>query len=95
MSHAGFRFTLGLCAFVTLCLSGWVFLSKPCLCPFNIFPNLALERLQGWEDPLAAEFFQERDFYGFAVQVAAQAEEVQFQHARRPLLREGKRWPDT
>jgi len=50
------------------------------LCPFNIFPNLALERLQGWEDPLAAEFFQERDFYGFAVQVAAQAEEMQFQH---------------
>ena len=61
-----------------------LFLSlKPRFCPLNILPNLALECLQGWEDPLAAEFLQERDFNGFSVQVAAQAEEVQFQHMIR------------
>lgn len=61
-------------------------------CPLNIFPNLALERLQGWKDPLVAEFLQERDFNGFPVKVAAQAEEVQFQHARRTKRVERGAW---
>ena len=63
---------------------------KPRFCPLNILLNLALERLQGWEDPLAAEFLQERDFNGFAVQVTAQAEEVQFQNGRR-MTDDGRR----
>ena len=46
-------------------------MSKPRFSPLNIFQNLALERLQGWEDPLATESLQERDFYDFAVKVAA------------------------